>query len=331
MLTPNAAEGPVPHRGATPGWFGKCLALVPLILVNLVAISGQLAFLRDHLSWSIYGDVAFAAALESVAVYLAYHAHIALISNDSALRLRLGSYAFGVAIGAMNYNHYAGPHWRPDFQAVAVGLMSASSPWLWGIHSRRQSRAALIARGLIEPHALRLGMTRWVWHPVRSFRVMFQSPATAIAAASTGTAKIAKPRPELERQAVPVLEPVLESPAGQGPAAEPGTGTPELEPVRNPGPEPRGVRERKQAGSRRPVAEVGALVARARTAALRYYRQHGRHLPTDDLRADLGVAKATACDVMRILRPQIEATVAAERSHEATADDRSHTQSQAWR
>src|SRR5260370_16005259 len=160
MLTPNAAEGPVPHRGATPGWFGKCLALVPLILVNLVASSGQLAFLRDHLSWSIYGDVAFAAALESVAVYLAYHAHIALISNDSALRLRLGSYAFGVAIGAMNYNHYAGPHWRPDFQAVAVGLMLASSPWLWGIHSPPRSPAALVAPRRIEPPPFPLRINR---------------------------------------------------------------------------------------------------------------------------------------------------------------------------
>src|SRR5260370_32083122 len=135
MLTPHAAGGPVAQRGARAGWVGKCLALVPLILVNLVASSGQLAFLRDHLSWSIYGDVAFAAALESVAVYLAYHAHIALISNDSALRLRLGSYAFGVAIGAMNYNHYARPHWRPEFQAGGCGGISAVSPWLWGVPS----------------------------------------------------------------------------------------------------------------------------------------------------------------------------------------------------
>jgi hypothetical protein len=178
-------SGTWPGRSRASGY----LAVVPLILVNFVAVSGQLAFLRDHLSWGLPGDIVFAAALESIAVYLAYHAHIALIGNDSALRLRLASYGFGLAIGAMNYSHYAGPAWRPTFQAVAVGLMSASSPWLWGIHSRRQSRAALLAAGLIEPHALRLGVTRWLWHPARSVRVMWfatwagiQSPAEAISA-----------------------------------------------------------------------------------------------------------------------------------------------------
>ena len=59
----------------------------------------------------------------------------------------------------MNYSHYAGPGWRPTFPALAVGLMSASSPWLWAVHSRRVSRDALMAAGLVEPHALRLGVT----------------------------------------------------------------------------------------------------------------------------------------------------------------------------
>jgi hypothetical protein len=55
---------------------------------------------------------------------------------------------------------------------VTFGLMSVSSPWLWSVHSRRVSRDALKERGLIEPHAVRLGATRWLWHPSRSFRVM---------------------------------------------------------------------------------------------------------------------------------------------------------------
>jgi hypothetical protein len=66
--------------------------------------------------------------------------------------------------------------------------MSLSSPWLWSVHSRRASRDALKARGLIEPHAVRLGATRWTWHPLRSSRVMFRAtwegesdPAKAIA------------------------------------------------------------------------------------------------------------------------------------------------------
>jgi hypothetical protein len=40
------------------------------------------------------------------------------------------------------------------------------------VHSRRVSRDALKADNQIEPHAVRLGMTRWAWHPVLSYRVM---------------------------------------------------------------------------------------------------------------------------------------------------------------
>jgi hypothetical protein len=148
-------------------------AAIPVVLVNAVAFAGQLAFLHDHLPWPLAGQIMMAVALESVAVYLAFHAHAAQLANDSALRLRLASYGFAAVIGAMNFSHYAGPGWRPTFAAVAVGLMSASSPWLWAIHSRRVSRDALLASGLIEPHALRLGPTRWAWHPVRSARVMW--------------------------------------------------------------------------------------------------------------------------------------------------------------
>jgi hypothetical protein len=160
-----------------------------LVLVNAVAFTGQLAFLRDHLHWTLAGQITMALALESIAVFLALHAHVAALANDSALRLRLAAYVFAVIIGIMNYSHYAAPGWRPTFAAVAVGLMSVSSPWLWAVHSRRVSRDALMARGLVEPHALRLGSTRWLWHPIRSARVMYvatwagiQSPAEAIAA-----------------------------------------------------------------------------------------------------------------------------------------------------
>jgi hypothetical protein len=169
-----------------------CMAAVPVALVNTVAFAGQLSFLRVHLPWPLAGQVVMAVALESIAVYLAFHAHVAQLANDSALRLRLAAYAFGAVIAAMNYSHYAAPGWRPTFAAVAVGLMSASSPWLWAVHSRRASRDALLAKGLIEPHAVRLGSTRWLWHPRRSARVMWHAtwegitnPAAAINAADT--------------------------------------------------------------------------------------------------------------------------------------------------
>ena len=178
----SATAAVLAHRG----W----LAAIPVILVNAVAFYGQLAFLRGHghLPAPFAIQALVAVALESIAVYLAWQAHLAQLADDSALRLRLAAYGMAALIAAMNYSHYAAPHWRPTFAALAFALCSAVSPWLWSIHSRRESRDTLKARGLIEPHAVRLGMTRWTWHPLRSPRVMWHAtwagegdPAKAIA------------------------------------------------------------------------------------------------------------------------------------------------------
>ena len=59
------------------GW----LAAVPIVLVNAVAFAGQLAFLRVHLPWPLAGQVLVAVTLESVAVYLAWQAHLALVGG----------------------------------------------------------------------------------------------------------------------------------------------------------------------------------------------------------------------------------------------------------
>lgn len=147
------------------------LAAVPVALVNGTAFIGQFEFLHSHVPWILPGQILFAVALESVAVYLAWHAHIARMSNDSSGRITLSAYGFALVIASMNYSHYAGPHWRPTFMAVGLALMSASSPWLWNVHSRRVSRDKLMERGLLEEKAVRLGATRWTWHPYRSMVV----------------------------------------------------------------------------------------------------------------------------------------------------------------
>lgn len=198
------------------------LALIPLLLVNSVAFAGQLAFLRDHLGWPLPGDIAFALALESIAVYLAYHAHVALLADDSALRLRLAAYGFAAVIGAMNYSHYS-HHWRPTFAAVALGLLSASSPWLWGVHSRRASRDALMTAGLIERRALRLGSTRWLWHPIRSARVMWHATWTGERRVTEAIAvlDVERQEPEPEPEPRPAIGAEPERPAlPGGPEAE---------------------------------------------------------------------------------------------------------------
>jgi len=181
------------------------VAIVPLVLCNAIAVFGQLSFIRAHVHWPLIGAVMFALSLESIAVFLAYHAHLALVSNDSALKLRLASYGMGLLIGILNYSHYS-HKWRPTFEAVAVGMLSAISPWLWAVHSRRESRDALMQAGLIEPHAVRLGATRVIWHPAKSARVMYAAtwlgvtdPAEAVALIDPAYASLVTALPDIEQ------------------------------------------------------------------------------------------------------------------------------------
>ena len=174
-----AARAILTHRG----W----LVAIPVILVNAVAFGAQLGFWSAHLP-SVAQAALVALALESIAIYLAYLAHVAQLADDSALRLRLAAYGMALLIGVLNYSHFDGPGWRPTVPAVTFGMMSAISPWLWSAYSRRASRDALKAKGLIEPHAVRLGGTRWAWHPYRSWIVYWHAtwegvsdPAEAIA------------------------------------------------------------------------------------------------------------------------------------------------------
>lgn len=146
------------------------ITAVPVILVNTVAIFGQLEFLRSRMPWNLAADILFAVALESVAVFLAYSAHKALLANDSAMRLRIAAYVFAGIVGTANGSHYLS-HGHVTFAALGMAMMSASSPWLWSVYSRRTSRDSLMRLGLIEQHAIRLGMNRFLFHPVRSFRV----------------------------------------------------------------------------------------------------------------------------------------------------------------
>ena len=154
------------HRG----W----LAAVPVVLVNAVAFGAQLGFWRAHVP-TLAQAVLVALALESIAIYLAWLAHLAQLADDSALRLRLAAYGMALVIGALNYSHFMRPGWRPTVEAVTFGMMSVLSPWLWSAHSRRVSRDALMKLNKIEPHAVRLGATRWTWHLIRSWRVMFRA------------------------------------------------------------------------------------------------------------------------------------------------------------
>jgi len=154
------------HGRAHRAW----LAAVPVVIVNYVAFRAQLRFWQAHLDRA--DALLVAVALESIAIYLAWLANLALVADDSALRLRLSAYGTALVIGVLNYSHYCKPGWRPTVAAVTFGMMSVISPWLWTAYSRRVSRPVLKAKRLIEDHAVRLGANRWVYHAYRCVRVM---------------------------------------------------------------------------------------------------------------------------------------------------------------
>ena len=58
--------------------------IVPLLLVNSAALYGQAGWAYDHLGHSRFVAVLFAAAVESIGVYLAAEAHGALMAGDAS-------------------------------------------------------------------------------------------------------------------------------------------------------------------------------------------------------------------------------------------------------
>lgn len=153
--------------------------VVPLVLVNTTAVYGQGAWAYEHLvpasvrtaslAASLTLCLLFAATVESVGIYLAYEAHAALMEDQSSALLRAGSYVVALIVGALNYAHFAGPGWRPNPLAVTFGLLSSLSPWLWAVRSRSLHRAALLARGLVDPRSVRFTLAQRLLYPLRSF------------------------------------------------------------------------------------------------------------------------------------------------------------------
>lgn len=157
---------PTGHRHIT-----SAVALaVPLVLVNSAAVYGQAGWAYEHLVQSWILAALFAAALESIGVYLAAEAHAALMAGDASLRLRLGSYAVGGLVGVLNYAHFSGVGFAPNALAITFGALSSISPWLWAIRSRSLNRDRLRLLGLVDPRAVRFSPLRWLLHFGRTWR-----------------------------------------------------------------------------------------------------------------------------------------------------------------
>lgn len=184
--------------------------IVPLLLVNAVAFSGQVAWAQEHLHAGPWMPFVFAASVESLGLFLAAEAHAALMAGDAAARLRAGAYAVAASAGALNYAHWAGPGFTPTAAAVTFGALSTLSPVLWSIRSRSMHRDQLRGKGLIDPRTVRFSPARWVLYPKATFAAMRaavwvgeQDPMRAIGLAAPA-AGVQPPSPDVSEVTVTV-------------------------------------------------------------------------------------------------------------------------------
>ncbi|NRQ31249.1 hypothetical protein HII36_05280 [Nonomuraea sp. NN258] len=129
--------------------------------VNLVAVSGQaMSFMERGLPtlWALLA----AGIVESVAVYVSWHAHVALREGDAAWATRMWSYAIGAGAGYLSYTHVQ------DYPELFAAC-SLASPWLWSMHSRHLHRQDLREAGLIDPRAPKFSALRWLLHTKETF------------------------------------------------------------------------------------------------------------------------------------------------------------------
>lgn len=175
--------------GVVQAWTARFVPFAPLVLVNSLAVLGQLGWGRTNLTqvgadadsplrWVI--AVLFAATLESMALFLAYYANRALNRGDSATSLYLGAFGMAAVVAGVNYSHYAGKDPvtilgadlpGPTAMGIVFALCSLASPWLWRIKHRDANRDRLHALGVIDSKAVKLSLARKIFYPVKSFRV----------------------------------------------------------------------------------------------------------------------------------------------------------------
>lgn len=146
----------------------RVVVVLPIILVNVFAVIGQVGFATKHLEMDLLEALGFGVTLESVAVFVGWHAHKALLAGDSAIKLRFTSYLMGVVFGGLNYEHYDSKGGQPTVLAVTFGLLSAISPWLWAMHGRYANRIRLRALGLIDERAPHFSGGRWLHFPIKT-------------------------------------------------------------------------------------------------------------------------------------------------------------------
>jgi hypothetical protein len=223
------------RRAARAALTARLRPVLPLLVVNAATVYAQGAYAFTEVapeSWPTAGRLAlaltFAAALESVALYVQWHAHDALLrqAHGTAARLRRGAYLIAAAIGLINLSH-----WWESAPAAGIGfaLLSLLSPFLWGLHTRRLHNVQLLAtdRARIDDCGVEFSARRrraFPWRTWQASRWAIDHGVTEPAAAWAGyNAERAERRAArlAERQA-----PTAAEPAAELAAAEPVSGAP---------------------------------------------------------------------------------------------------------
>ncbi|QLQ38014.2 hypothetical protein [Micromonospora robiginosa] len=152
--------------------------IAPLLLVNAAAVGGQTgyAITRTPESWPAPARLAvalvYAATVESIALYVNWHAHDALMhrATGTATEMRRRAYLIAAVVAAMNYSHFDGEHWTPTPFAVGSGMASLLSPWLWGLHTRRAQQLQLLRADLVDETGAVFDRKRRRAFPIRTWR-----------------------------------------------------------------------------------------------------------------------------------------------------------------
>lgn len=216
----------------------------PILIVNAVSAWGQASYAHDHLvpdsspfwvRWTVGAIAALAA--ESVALYVNWHAHDALIRKDNrtAGRLRRSAYGIAAIVASVNYIQFS-DHGAPTPLAVVIAMFTVLSPWLWGLHTRRRQHMQLAAEGVRSDSAgavfsairrfyfpfTTIKATRWsvdhgvtdpmkAWEGYRAYRIELDDKKAARAERELyGPPPEPEPQPEPEPE--PPAEPVVEAP-----------------------------------------------------------------------------------------------------------------------
>lgn len=171
-----------PTAPARSDWWARFIAhavpVLPLFVVTGFAGYGQVLFGLTAYSpgdwpWPQRLGVAIGVAvgIESIGLYVQWHAHDSLLmrATATAARLRRASYLIAGAVAAINYSHFADPGWRPTPGAIVFAAFSAAGPWLWGLHTRRAQRVQLTREGQIDATGATFSAERWRSFPWRTW------------------------------------------------------------------------------------------------------------------------------------------------------------------